>query len=193
MNLLDRLKYEIGAKRMAVAASILVLFNLLVFQFLVRPGQRSVQALENDLAKLQKFYEKMEFTDMDAISGVLAKQVQFLKKKSEYIFDNGPNEEEIPLIVSRLEELAGKSGLVVGSNVNSNNSQTKPGGSLVPIGISLSYNGSFEQVLRFLDNLEIFDKPLLINEFEVQRSGDNSLAGKFEFITMVTRSSNEKL
>jgi len=192
MDWINRLREQIGTRTIILALAGLGLANIIVHEYIVKPGNEEVLSLENDLAKLQKFYDKMEFTDMDAISGALYKQVEFLKKKSEDIFDHASREEELPLLVSKLEELALQSGLSVESNIKSNARGKKKEG-LAPIGLSLNYRGSFQQVLAFLDGVQHFDKPLLLNDFEIRRIDDSRVAGKFEFLTMVTRAVHEEI
>jgi len=192
MDWFYRLRNQIGTKMIVLALTALVVANVVLHQAIVKPGTARVKALQSDLSRLQKFYDKMELTDMDAISGVLHKQVEFLKKKNREIFDQAPREEELPLLVSKLEELALQSGLSMVSNIKSNANGPKKEG-LAPIGIVITYRGSFQQVLTFLDRVPDFDKPLLLNEFEIRRVDDDRVGGTFEFLTMVARATHEEI
>ncbi len=172
----------------------LVLLNLSANHFFVQPRIKALARIENNLHRLQKHYRQLEATDMESISEVLYKQVDYLKTREQNIFERAPSEEELPLLISKLEDRAARHGLAVTSYLsvkkNGKHKQKNKSGQLKPIGIQLKYAGSFLQVLGFLQTLDAFDRRLLINEFEVRRQDNTRVSGEFEFFTMVSVNAN---
>ena len=184
-NLLQAIKI----KTLVIAACVFVVGNWSLHSFILAPSQAMVKSAKADLAEMEKTYVQLKSTDMSEIRKSLEREVHYLNEKQTKIFSNLLTEEQIPLLISRLEREAEASGLEVRTNISreKKNAKKKNAKTQTFVTINLNYTGTLEQLLSFLNKLENWNEIVLIRNFHIysRDSLKNILNGQVQFISLI--------
>lgn len=182
-NLFQAIKIRI----LLIAAFVFVAGNWSLHSFILAPSQAMVKVAKKDLAEMKETYIQLKSTDISDIKKSLEREVDYLNEKQEKIFSNLLTDEQIPLLISRLEREAESTGLVVSTDIVHENrdAKKKKAKSQTFVTINLNYTGTFEQLLSFLKKLKNWDEIMLIKNFQIhnRNSLKNSLNGQMQFIS----------
>ncbi len=182
-NLFQAIKIRI----LLIAAFVFVAGNWSLHSFILAPSQAMVKVAKKDLAEMKETYIQLKSTDISDIKKSLEREVDYLNEKQEKIFSNLLTDEQIPLLISRLEREAESTGLIVSTDIVHENrdAKKKKAKSQAFVTINLNYTGTFEQLLSFLKKLKNWDEIMLIKNFQIhnRNSLKNSLNGQVQFIS----------
>ena len=184
-NLLQAIKI----KTLVIAACVFVVGNWSLHSLILAPSQAMVKSAKADLAEMEKTYVQLKSTDMSEIRKSLEREVHYLNERQKKIFSNLLTEEQIPLLISRLEREAEASGLEVRTDISreKKNAKKKNAKAQTFVTINLNYTGTLEQLLSFLNKLENWNEIVLIRNFHIysRDSLKNILNGQMQFISLI--------
>ena len=184
-NLLQAIKI----KTLVIAACVFIVGNWSLHSFILAPSQAMVKSAKADLAEMEKTYVQLKSTDMSEIRKSLEREVHYLNERQKKIFSNLLTEEQIPLLISRLEREAEASGLEVRTDISreKKNAKKKNAKAQTFVTINLNYTGTLEQLLSFLNKLENWNEIVLIRNFHIysRDSLKNILNGQMQFISLI--------
>lgn len=185
----QNLLQAVRIRTLVITAFVLVVGNLSLHSFVLAPSQAMVKTAKADMEEMKETYVQLKSTDMSAIAKSLELEVQYLNEKHDKIFSNLLTDEQIPLLISKLEREAELAGLVVRTNIvrKNKNAKKKKAKSQTFVTINLNYTGTLVQLLSFLNKLENWNEIVLINNFRIYNgdSLNNSLNGHVQFISLI--------
>lgn len=187
MNWLKNLLSAFKAKTLIIAVSGFVLGNLALNSFLLAPSKTTVEDMKRNLEELKETYIELRGADMSEIVKYLKDEVDYFSQKEEKIFGNVLSDEQIPLLISRLEREAETAGLTVGTDIVRSEEEEEESQAPKSIAINLTFSGEIGQVLTFLKKLEDWDDIMLLRDFKIysRNAPQNLLNGQVQFITLI--------
>ncbi len=166
MRWIDDLTKAVKARTILFSLTILIATYLVINYLILGPNEKTVQTLKQNLDGMTENYIQMKSENLVGLLNILKVEVEQLEQKEKRISDSVMAQEEIPLMVSKLEVEASKSGLAVTSSVVQNKNKSE---SAKMISIDLTFTGSFQEVMTFLSALQSWDEILFINHFNVKK------------------------
>ncbi len=191
MQLKNEIYIAIGARRVAIALVALFLGSGGLYFALIWPQQKHVQELQTNIEEISETYIELKSTDLTSVLASLTSELDYLETKSQRIFSRVLSTDEIPSLISRLENEAEHAGLKASSTLEKqqaeDDEEEEEEESARFIGIHLRVAGSFPQIVTFLKAVNGWQDSVLLKDFSIRRIGmkTNQLTGSFRFISII--------
>ena len=184
-QLYEDMRNAVQPRTIVIALVAFIIGQLVLNYFVLRPSKELVAASKRKLEAVQDTHLQLKSTDVDNLVAMLKVEIQHLEQKEKDIFSNELSHEQIPLLISRLEQEADGSGLQVSTGFTVGEKKGK--NSAETTAIDLKFRGSFEDIMHFLHRLESSHKSLLVKNFNLnsQQSNGEAVAGQLKLVSLI--------
>lgn len=155
-------------KILFLAATALVVGTIGIYFIIIQPQIDTTREFKEELAILNDTRFLLRTTNIDSIMQILQKDIHKYTAREKRFLNQPLRLEQVPLFISKLEKEAIDNGLVTSSELQKPNTDDKD--SANKRHITLLLEGTFLQVMAFLENINNWERAVLVEEFKLSQN-----------------------
>jgi Tfp pilus assembly protein PilO len=139
------------------------------------PSRGEIPGLESELERLEMSASKLE--NKVTVLKSLVDSIETMDLYSVRVDQALISESKVPELLSQVDRMVGESGMSIGGLSYSRGSRTVEEDGYNDVGVALSVEGSFDQLVAFLRRVEQASRLVLIDDFRYSVSSKEGVAG----------------
>jgi hypothetical protein len=154
----------------------------------ISDARERVEKLEAKRLKAEETYLQVKSIDLSGIRHALEERGAQLERQHNRVFSPSWQQDSLPLLLSRIADLALRSGL---STISSVEDIPKPPKGRTPMElpgnrwVRLNITGPFGGIMDFINQLESWNEVLMIHRFRITQPGDGDDLLKTEMMIVI--------
>lgn len=154
-----------------------------LYAFVVKPSQRAKSTAQANLRQITETYVQLKSQDLSLLEEYLQHEVDYLQSRRKKVFARKYALQDIPVLVSEIEQLAEKSGLKTSVDIREQE-KTQP---LKTVSLNVSFTGRFAGICDFLAELKDMQKIHLVQTFRLSshNAKQAELEGAMQFLILM--------
>ncbi len=186
MRWYEEITQAVKVKSIIISTVTFICGLLGLYYFILRPNENLAQVSIEKFNDLNESYLQLKSTDINKVEELLQAEAENLRKKEEVIDSQSLSYEYLFLLISKFEDEANKTGIECEISIlDEVNDQVE---NKKNVSIELSFEGSFQQVIKFIKKLQTWDEVLFVNDFHIQKKNktDSKLTGQIIFMSFLS-------